>query len=890
MTEDDLIHLLCTQSARHVLDTLAQRPQVERRKHAKAVMKLYKLVESRRFSSKPIDGPKVKDEEAVTIGLLATATLTDLKKLSYFPHFGKVSLCDAVAALQPDWTQGLVDHLVESSAHFVGRVAPLWKAGFCDRPESDAIILGYYAGHFTAYEDDEPLLLERDVWRFFAVEGGGEFSLANHDKYAASGGDGWEARLIAYAENGKLDRQRLLDASLDALERDFGQFRAGWYSRFHVAMAPTPAEISARADRYLRLLGSSVPPTVSFAIKFVQALDKSESLAPDAMLAGLEPALQARSKGTVAAALKLVARAAKRQQALRQDAAASALLALVCEDAGVQGKALDLFETLDGQDNSALRDTLADYVDLVAPSVRDRIAALAGVTPTQSADTITAGDLLAPVPIIPVSSAEEALSLFLTVLENPRDPFEVERATDGLSRFGPALRDDDQRLSPLRKRAKQVWDKRGDSDLREILAVSGYALTEGKSIAEILPPTPTEGVLQHYHLTTLARFHMRRNNEISARILAGAGLPLLSLPSDSSGTVSVADLTTRLAAYHSAGVVPGTADLSLALMRLGDDRPSKPPAPIHETEAGRALAYALGADMPVGPTAELWASAWRARRPVEEDARITALFDTPLPDCGVPIQQNLQVGREHSGHGNYFWVTVAVPPSPELPNEADILPALYAFHPKRQTFNSSNCGATFADIAWASLTMPTDLEPFFGQGILQQNTYDKLNDNPTRAFLEPFFRPGGPIGDLGAGLLAYDMACEDKSVSSLATEAAALALRQKRLSNDQLAAALKAFLMSASLPTTRWTKALAAMAEAGAEGHVRDIIALILDFPADETPRDMGGMLELFYELHVAAGTAPDRPATLACLATIKGGGKVAKFSKKLRIMAAQPA
>ncbi|MEO0905876.1 MAG: DUF6493 family protein, partial [Pseudomonadota bacterium] len=169
---------------------------------------------------------------------------------------------------------------VEQNPHAIGNAAPLWQDGLARRPESDGIILGYYGIWHERWGVDEEVLLSRDVWRFFEVEGGGEFSLANHDKFAKQGTPTWSDRLIGYAEAGKLDRQRLLDASLDALERDFGQYRAGWYSRFHTALAPTKEEISARAGRYLGLLSSSVPPTVSFALKFVQAADKSDLLDP----------------------------------------------------------------------------------------------------------------------------------------------------------------------------------------------------------------------------------------------------------------------------------------------------------------------------------------------------------------------------------------------------------------------------------------------------------------------------------------------------------------------------------------------------------------------------------------------------------------------------------
>ena len=100
----------------------------------------------------------------------------------------------------------------------------------------------------------------------FEVEGGGENSLAAHDKYTMAE-KSWSHALLALAADGTLDRDQLLDASLAALERGFAQFRAQWFSAFHEALGPTLGERAFRVDRYISLSASSVGPTVSMALK-----------------------------------------------------------------------------------------------------------------------------------------------------------------------------------------------------------------------------------------------------------------------------------------------------------------------------------------------------------------------------------------------------------------------------------------------------------------------------------------------------------------------------------------------------------------------------------------------------------------------------------------------
>ena len=888
MTEDEFLKLITTKSARKVLARLAEMPAKERRAFAKPAMALFKKLDRFWINAESLPDPKVKDGEAVTVAVLATASGSELRKLSFFPRPGKVGLVELIGALKPDWTQAVVDHFVEQRAFYVAQFRPLWEAGLCARPESDAIILAYYSRWVGGLDGtDEAQLLGGDVWRFFEVEGGGEDSLANHDKYLKRGQMGWAEKLKQYADAGTLDRQRLLDASLEALERDFGQYRAGWYSRFHVLMKPDASEMAARSERYLRLLASSIPPTVSFAMKHVQVLDKAEAVQPERMLAALEPALQARAKGVVTAALTLVMRAVKRQPDLRGAAAQAAVLALISEDAGVQGKALDVIEQLGAE---AVAGALADYVDLVQPSVRPRISASVGVEAETLVENAPIFGAAVAEPVAPVTSREEALAVFLSVLEEPRNPFEVERAIDGISRFGAALQGDPKVLSPLLKRAKQVCVSPGESQLRYVLALTGRALAEGVDLKSVLKSeSGGKSGFKFVSEYSLQEAHLTRNIAVLERVTKGVSVPLLALPSDTSGLVRVVDLLARLVAYRERGIAPDPMDLAFALMRLDREGRDVGRMPV-ASESERAVAYALGKDVQVGPTPELWAAAWRARVPEVVDPSVAKLFrgtlrKVPTPDCGIPAKMELRVGRHESEDGAYHWIDVAVPVEPQNEIKSRALPALFGLSNERYSF-AMCCGYTFVDIAWAALTRPADPEPFHRIALLHQDTWQKLSDNHTRAYLEPFFRPGPAVGPLGAGVLAYYMACEDKSVSSLAVEAAVAVWSEGRLSLGVFVAALRAFLMSESLPTTRWTKAMKGMADLGAGEFARGVIVGVLDFAPEKTPRDIGGMLELCFELHVAQSARLSDPAAIACLTSIPGGGKTARFSKKLLALA----
>ena len=241
---------------------------------------------------------------------LASATLAEIKSLERHgfvpPETAVVILTDR----RPLWIDDYAELLCEGELRTFGgnwkQTRALVRAGLCQPPKHDHYVLEALNGIWPRYEQgkDQPKLvdlllkerdwLDGDFWRLFEVDGNGEVSLANCEKYPKSK-ETWTQALAELSRLGVLSRDRLLDASLEALSRDFIQFRACWFSRFHEALEPTFAERAARIDVYLRLLGSSIPPTVAFAIHAVAVVDRDKPLAASELMGALQP--QARPSG-----------------------------------------------------------------------------------------------------------------------------------------------------------------------------------------------------------------------------------------------------------------------------------------------------------------------------------------------------------------------------------------------------------------------------------------------------------------------------------------------------------------------------------------------------------------------------------------------------------------
>ncbi|HWT11720.1 MAG TPA: DUF6493 family protein [Allosphingosinicella sp.] len=886
---DDIERLISTSTASDVLAALAPIGEKERRSHAGPVNALFRQWYGYNLGySFSKSEPALNDADAVKVAMLATATRAELKQYRFHVIPRSPPIVEVMGALAPSWIDGWVEDLVEGNPPSACDVAPLWRSGLCRRPESDALILAYYNTFRRPGFTDHPEVWDEHVWRFFEVEGGGELSLATHDKYCKQPKT-WSDALLEQAEAGRLDRSRLLDASLDALERDFGQFRAGWYSRFHSALEPSLEEQAARVDRYLRLLASAVPPTVSLAVKTLKALDKAGKVPVDDLLASVTPALLARQKSASTAALQLLAAAAKRAPARAPEIAGTGLSALVSEAPEVQGLALDLVERVGATGLPVVQAALAEHREVVAPSVRARLAGMARdpvrATAAEPRDEAGEADAASFRPIFPAASLDEALAAFLEVLEDPRDPLAVERAMDGVSRFGATCSPGSTELSPLAKRARQIFGTAGYQKVKMALAACGRAWCGEGMPGELVRSALADFGVAGISGEILAATFLERCDEVMARVRLGQALPLLSLPSDTSGQVAPGDLVDRLEQYRAAGTVPGSVDAALALTRLGREGRALHRGRVDVSDdIGKAIAFALGAGTAASDQSPVWAAAWLARSAEEEKPETLWPFADREPDAGASPEYRLIVERDEAG--GYPWCRPGVLTVPELRRPDRRMPASLLHHRSRRGWGVSvlGCSHVPADIAWASLVRPGDPEAFLANAISSLDSTERVSDPPCLAYLDAFDRLIGEPGPIARATLAYYLAAEDKAVCAMAVDKLTRLAGERRIPAARFATAILPFMLVGVFPSMRWTRGLAAVAATGPSyrAFVRDVLAGLMRFYSAQAPRDIGGMLELLYELQVDCRTPFDDGPAIACLESADLGGKAAKFSKKL--------
>jgi hypothetical protein len=704
-------------------------------------------------------------------------------------------------------------------------------------------------GRAAALRDDVELR-ERVVWRMFEVEGGGQVSLTNVDKFIGAE-TSWGDTFQALVADGTLPRDRVLRECLTALGRDFSAYRASWYSTLYTALEPAPDEVAADQSLVRDLLRSDVAPTVSFAVKLLRSLARAGLLDRSDTVDALRPAVLCRVKGTAVEAVRLL-------DALSED----------CEVVGVVGVA-----------TTALEHPHAD-VQRAAASLLERLGAggrvvAAGATLQPSVrrtPTVTVQDVqdVDAVPreqtLAAAAGPGDVVDRLAALLEDASSAVEVELVLAGL-----AALDDRDRLRPLVKRATAVLARGRREGVTPGWLRGQLARVVLTGTGQAVPPLPA--------VTTPVDFLVRRIDDAMAR--TGA---LVATPERQAGWITPSALVERL---QRATVTPSLHDLAAALLRLG--WPGRTEALAAMTERGAlvdevaaVVRYALGAapQVPV-VTPALWVAASRARAPVSVD---TWLADQGLVGAGRshPLDarpvfaERTYSWQDRSGLHSSTYATWSI----EL---TDVRPG----GPEEPTA----CGRTSVTagrwdledyVGWGATTWPHDAEHFMLDGC--DPVFDVAGSTEVRhdaiRVLAALGRHQGRLGPLTTTTLAAGLSAGKADQRVFAVDAAIQLSAIGTLTAELLAGGLVAALPLATLP--RWATSLGEVASSGPRGRALVIDALGSALPS--VPRESRGLhslLELLTEELLRAGR-PASPTLRPWLEGFAGGSRVARAARTL--------
>jgi hypothetical protein len=966
MTSEDLQKVLDAHDAEACIALFANANEAERRAVAKTAAARLKAVtsnsprlslrrlsrlseeERRRLSSLPEEELRMLvspvpmphgGRRAAQVAVLATATLAELKKHGQrcFPPID-----DAVAVLSTrrppwvgDWAEEILswratEHLFDDTADRWRYVRRLVREGLCPRPRGaryiDGMIASVHAslprGSIREALLKDPGLVDDEVWELFEVEPlPGMRVLLGVQPRGVPAEFRWEAVLAEFADEGRLSRTRLLDASLGALERDYHEAWARWFVAMHETLRPTLDERAERAGRYLGLVASHSPSTVTFALQALKALDEADRLERRALVDAIGPATLARAKGTVLSVLGLIDRAARRDPALRARASAVAVEALSHESPAVHEAVLDLIERHGERTDRSLADLLAARVDTVAASQRARLVSWLGhgAEPERPEETIFALDELlerasvfdprlseragvtaavevlkqggGEVPavdfdemevprldpvraIVPLTDLDELIELFSAVLEDPRNADDLERVLDGVSRLCDRVPDDfAARTGPLRARAEHLEPKQDLPNLVKPLFGLALGWITGR------PHDVRYADLKGYLIGVFAR----RALAIARRAVERQAAPLLSAPTHLGGWIDPRVLVERVNWWTSLPYRPDRLDASIALLRLAPD--PGPRAEALRSAAGlegpyaAALRHALGGGgETVGPDPRVWVAAARARAPRDDDPLVEERHPTLGPDAGCAAQYSLRPGP-YSFHN--WW---NCPKTPLIAREP-ALPPTFEHDLPTVLLHDTRCNKPPGELHWEATIWPLCRDSLLAAGAEWLLGYECTPSEAQsyRSDFEAILDPDVPLRPVARLLIAGTLSANTPELRGLATDALIAAVDDGRIDGKSLGEAIHRLLLEGLAKPVRLAKALGDAARVSPL-HTR-VVARALQ-PAvvglSPPPRDLHVLLELLKELLVEIGEMLSAPGAEDYLHGLNVSGKTAKLVRDL--------
>lgn len=703
-------------------------------------------------------------------------------------------------------------------------------------------------------------LREELVWGMLRQEGNRGVSLSSADRSATMGSGrapGWSRTLAACADEGLIDRDRLIDALLDMLAADLPSARAGWHSRTLRLLAMTNDEAEARQGALCALMSSPVGPTVTLAVGQLTALSKAGRLDLELFARSCEGALM----GSKANALRVLGVLRDGLGAVEGSDLEPLLgVALSFPSAQVQRAALGLARdnvtaSLLTRESVAAIVRLADLDPLVVPEAREFVSVGAvgdrpgpGLVP----DTRDEPGSFLPPPreagdLVPMS-AEDVVGRVGVLAEGAQMGLEYEALLAFLA--SPEFTPD--ALEPLRPLVRRLTTRRFGYE-RMLGRLLQIAFDGGEEGAES-PLAAGTAWLESENMPTLMR---ERIIEVAGLLARGQCYRLLATPTDDRGAVNPLVLVRR--ALDNGGATTLPADLTQALLRVDTEHP--------DCAAALALVDEREADLPASARIRLALEGAVRRRAEGYLSSLSVTWE------GRPAYES------RSG-------------KPKVARDGS---PVYAFFTPRVV--GADTGATgaelgaLADIASASgdFTAHRYLYPasvrHFAVCLIASQWYVLDSTQLTADCYRALCEHGGRWDSLSAQLLGQAMGEREVESRALGVEALAALVARGDLSFDQAVSGFEAVAHTVKL--NRWARAFEDL------GNVDPRLALDLALtllPGLERGRtgigQLLGVVTAQYARAQAEGWAPPLGEDLVgWLGLFRGSSQAARYARTLKEM-----
>ncbi len=787
------------------------------------------------------------------LALFAVAPVSALKSNTIFFRTHDDQLLNILMDRKPDWLGDWVDHQLDQdwprlSFPFVFK---LIENKLIEKPRTDAYF-ALYANHLMRTADGwdaknkkhiaapnissqlrASSLLMSDVYSVFCVESMAFNTNSWLKKGATSDYETWSEALIKLESDGTLDRTKLLDESLNALNADLKSNQLSGVAKFHKSLKATKKELKQREDIYRKLLASPIAPVARFGLDQLSALHKQKSLNIEACLGELPIIYSLPTKSHAMAATKFSTRIQKSNPDKSDEVASVYMAGFAHENGDVQTASLEGLEKLDAQLSDEIKLKLLDYTDIVLPHLKGRLTKLAGTqnglayfddgisvqseeppdldmsklsedqkqywgitellkSPFRyapiSSDIMRMQVLHTVDPIDQIETQDELLSCIAAFIENSDDRIESERIAHGIATI-PRVPDEDfqARVEPLKYRLKM---EAKDENQWDLMDAPLYGTAIGELIKTYLKLKYKKSAVDKAVYNAGSRVWKREDGPMTSHfwwliseIRKGKAPGRICTPTHQNGWICPKIWVQRLGQIKENDPI----DLSYSLLRLAPDHRDKVANAISSlSEPLKHLAaFTLGIiddpEITHKSNLEVWMSAARARDPLKDWTELFASLNvTSIPPGAVSPHNTAWYleGENRFDSPIKFKPLVSARGKKKLfKRSSSILefnmPAvMLGHHPRPNRYHYEDRSSQ--DRQWYPKLFPLYPAMSYRSAIrgMVSRIDDKANSfEPVHGSLDALFQKNRPWGELGHLVLALGMFGRDADAQGLSIDA-----------------------------------------------------------------------------------------------------------------------
>jgi hypothetical protein len=453
---------------------------------------------------------------------------------------------------------------------------------------------------------EHPVTLEEHIWYLFEAESNiyhagrwlrNVIGGSKDDGYSA-----WGSVFKQYIGEGRLNRQRVLQESLHASNRNFNKLASGWFIDLFSKLEPSHEELLGLQKELFAVLGSPHSKPVNTVLQYVKRLMTDKAFERAGFLDYMAVLLSSATKSVVAATLGILEKLSEKHADDRLIISRSVLQVFIHADDELQSKAAKLIVANKASLDNSFISGLSVFADTMTTSAR-RLLDDFLQTPKEAMATLPVEEIspqvmpAALVPLPAVENLDDLVFLASQALDNNQS-WHIDVLPAALIRWEPELQGAAvARLEPALQRALKLIKKgltsvQGELDhmLSVFLIDIGVLLTRSRGEDAVALDKLFNAYKQGSGSNTaywqnigsdtsyMAGVGTDRENSVyipykQLLLLAvekfrrGDTLPLLSTPTHEPGWIVPKVFVERLLQYQQASQWPDDMDLQVAISR-----------------------------------------------------------------------------------------------------------------------------------------------------------------------------------------------------------------------------------------------------------------------------------------------------------------------------------